>query len=470
MIFAMKLIKDREEVEALRAGDGLNLNSFIETIEETLDADFEADLKPWLGLHHGYALLQLEDEEGGENYEHVIFVQSVNRDATLDFLSKFELESHQDSLQTEKYKNYSLYSFAVGQNVNFMILDKYFVFAKEAGALKKIVDVHVGETEALIGSDEYRKVRNNLKKDMGYVYYVPAKVFDYYVGTAPSGSASLIRPILGLFDSQGHSVILDDGALIIQTYMNFSTHGAGEKSLPKPGVHYDAELMGFLPPNFEYFWGSQNISQILSEFGGALNSLHPSSFNILEGILNAKKEQYFGYEADLREDIYKVFENEFALAMYARPDHIDYLFLAENQDREHIAKLEALYLETMTEEGYEILPEEESGQEESGITAFPFDARTNMYTAVQSDKFIMSTDRELVRETIQNIASGTTNGEINEMNKYLKDFDELNIMSPAFMGELLGEKVARYLEAFTRIQAAKSIFPDGMALVHVFEF
>ena len=471
---AFGLLGNKDGVSSLADKGLFSVQTFLDTIEETLAADFETDIKPWLGIKHGYALLDIESEEGASTYEHVIFVQSIDRDATLEFLSGFELESHQDSLQSESYKNYSLYSFAVGQNVNFLILDKYFVFARNAEVLKKIVDVRVGEAEPLIAHDEFLKVQNNLKKDIGFVYYIPARLFDYYTGEALTSSSSLIRPILSLFDSQGHSLILEDNSLVVQTYMNFSTGGANEMMLSKLDSHYKAALLEYMPLDFEYFWGSQDLSQIVSDFGAVLNKLHPSSFNILEGVLNAKKDQYFGYDIDLREDIYKVFENEFALGLYTEPDHIDYLFIAEGQDTDHIAKLQAYYLETMTSQGYAALAEAMTEEEIEGaagfsemITVFPFDARTNMYTSMFEGNFVMSTDRKLIEHILVN---GKTDMNTLTINGYLKDFDELNIMSPAFMGELIGGKASVYLSNFTRIQAAKSIFLDGMALVHVFEF
>ena len=205
-----------------------------------------------------------------------------------------------------------------------------------------------------------------------------------------------------------------------------------------------------------------------------MNQLHPSSFNILEGVLNAKKEQYFGYEVDLREDIYKVFENEFALALYSEPDHIDYLFVADNQDPDRMVKLQAYYMAAMRENGYRILEEkapiEEGDSKSDQISVFPFDGRTNMYTTMYKDIFVMSTSRALTEDALTHIDEGGLPSSDFTINSYLKDFDELNIASPAFMGELLGEKWGEYLSNFTRIKAAKSIFPSGMALVHVFEF
>jgi|GEM_PF-5620258 len=466
----LELLGDVDGAQKL-ANDG-PVADLILSVEDALAVDFTESIKPWLGVKHGYALLNIENEDGSSTYEHVVFVQSINRDATMKFLSGFKLESHQDSLESMQYKNYPLYSFSVGQNVHFLVLDRYFVFGESKEALKQIVDVYTGEVEELAHQKEFLKVKNNVKKDIGFVYYIPARLFDYYTGDQLTSSSSLIRPVLSLFDSQGHSIILEEDSLVVQTYMNFSTGGANEELLSQLNAHYNAELLAYMPADFEYFWGSQNLAQVVSDFGVVLNKLHPSSFNILEGVLNAKKEQYFGYEIDLREDIYEVFENEFALALYAEPDHIDYLFIAQNQNEERIGRLQAVYLETMTEQGYAVLADEDEVEDvevstDEEITAFPFDARTNMYTAMYEGNLLMSTDRTLIESVL---SSGQHDTDDLRIHSYLKDFDELNIMSPAFMGELLGEKALKYLDNFTRIQAAKSIFLDGMALVHVFEF
>ncbi|MDP4007827.1 MAG: DUF3352 domain-containing protein [Candidatus Peregrinibacteria bacterium] len=469
----LSLVKDRSAIDSLADGSSFGINDLTSVIEEALDANFETDIKPWLGFKHGYALLQMTDENGVDKYEHVLFIQSINKKATLDFLGKFQLESLKDGLTSEKYNNYSIYSFAVGQNVSFLLLDKYFVFARDAQALKKIVDVRIGEADALISHDEFLAVRNNLKKDIGFVYYIPVKLFDYYMGEELSSGSALIRPILSLFQSQGHSMILNDKALIVQTYMNFDT-AQSEERLPKLTSHYDGDLLRVMPPHFEYFWGSRDLSRVIAEFGVVLNQLHPSSFNVLEGVLNAKKEQYFGYEVDLREDIYKVFENEFALGLYAGPDHIDYLFVADEQDPDRIAKLQAYYMAAMQENGYRILEEgaplNEGNSKSDQISVFPFDGRTNMYATMHKDIFVMGTSRELIEETLTHIDEGGLPSSDFTISSYLKDFDEINIASPALMGELLGEKWSKYLNNFTRIKAAKSIFPSGMALVHVFEF
>jgi hypothetical protein len=471
-----KALGDGGELKEITNKEGLDLDSFVTLVEESLDAEFETEIKPWLGYKHGYALLETEDEEGVNSYEHVIFVQSIDRDATLEFLQAFQLESQKDNLVTEKYNNYSIYSFEVGQNVNFMIFDKYFVFARSDRALKTIVDVHMGEVEALAKSGEFLKVRNNLKRDIGFVYYVPPRLFEYYIGENPTSSSSIIQPVISLFDSQGHSLFLDDNALIVQTYMNFTTDGGAGKKLSNLSSHYKGDLLDVMPENYEYFWGSRNLSQMITDLGGVLNSLHPSSFNIFEGILNAKKEQYFGYEVDLRDDVYRVFEGEFALALYSEPDYINYLFIAEDQDPDHMAKLQALYLEQMKQRGYMVLPEETSEEGEVApeteleISVFPYDAHTNVYTTTRDGVLLLSTDRKLIVAAVDNLTESSSNKNKAKINSYLKDFDEVNIMSPAFMGELLGGKVASFLNNFTSVQAAKKIFLDGVAIVHVFEF
>lgn len=458
---------------ALSAEKKLPVDGFINLIEEALNADFEKDIKPWIGYKHGYALLKIKAADGVDKYEHVLFVQSVDKPATLEFLSGFQLGSLKDSMVEEKYKNHSIYSFAVGQNVSFLLLDKYFVFARSGEILKKIVDVKTGEMDALSENADYLTVRNNLKNGPIFAYYVPSELFDYYV-SEPTSGMSFVKPVLSLFTGAGHSGILDDDAFIVQTYLNFNTNLSSER-LPELDMHYAGDLLPLMPPDFEYFWGSRDLSKIVTEFGEVLNQLHPSSFNILEGILNAKKEQYFGYEPDLREDIYKVFENEFALGLYSRPDHIDYLFITDSQDQDRIYKLQAYYMAAMHDRGFEILEQraegEEGGSKSDQISVFPFDGRTNMYTAMHKDIFVMSTDISLVEDTLTRIDENG-GGESKELaiHSYLKDFDEVNIASPAFLSALLGEKWENYLSGFTEIQAAKSIFPSGMALVHVFEF
>lgn len=460
-------------MDALSRIDEATVESLRQIIEEALNADFEKDIKPWLGDKHGYALLKIEGEKNIDEYAHVLFIESIDRWRTLDFLGKFQLGSLKDGLTEEKYKNYSIYSFTVGQNVSFMPLDKYFVFARNTDVLEKIIDVKTGDTESLNDDENFISVRNNLKKDIGFAYYVPAKLFDYYIGEEMTSVGALIRPVLSLFAGQGHSFILNDNALIVQTYIHFNAGQSGVK-LPEQTSHYKGNLLNIIPPHYEYFWGSRDLSKVVEEFGAVLNQLHPSSFNILEGVLNAKKEQYFGYEIDLREDIYKVFENEFALGLYSEPDHIDYLFVAERQSQDHIGKLQGYYMAKAQERGYKILeenvPAEEGSSKSDQISVFPFDGRTNMYTAMHKNIFIMSTSIALIEDTLTHIDEGGIDREELVINSYLKDFDEVNIASPAFMGALLGEKWNRYLSNFTRIQAAKSIFGSGIALVHVFEF
>lgn len=468
-----ELVRRKGEVDLLMAGKRLPIDDFVNILEEALNADYEKEIAPWIGYKHGYALLNLKDENGVESYEHALFVQSVDKSATLDFLEGFQLGSLKDSISEEKYKNYSIYSFAVGQNVNFLLMDKYFVFAASAKVLKKIVDVSTGEVPALSGNIDYLTIRNNLKKGTVFVYYVPAELFDYYMNE-PISSIAFIRPALSLFTGVGHSGILGDNAIIVQTYMNFNT-ALGTERLPRLDTHYKGDLLELMPADFEYFWGSRNLSKVVAESGAVLNQLHPSSFNIMEGVLNAKKEQYFGYSPDLREDIYKVFENEFALGLYSRPDHIDYLFIAENQNQDHIYKLQAYYMATMQERGFKVLEEdaavEEGDSKSDQISVFPFDVWTNIYTALHKDIFVMSTDISLVEDTLTRIdENGEAGNKELAINSYLKDFDEVNIASPAFMGALLGEKWDRYLSGFTEIQAAKSIFLSGITLVHVFEF
>ncbi len=464
-----------KKIENFLAQDVIDLESMKDTIEGLLGVDFNTDIAPWLGFSNAYAYMQLPASEG-VNYAHLFFIQSTDKERTMETLRKLKLASQKDAIEEGEYEGYRYYYFSVGQNIYFMLWDDYFVFAQSVDALKILVDVRSGKMEALADDEAFIKVRNNLTRGVGFVYENPVLLLDAFTKGDANPWLSLMRPVVQMFSVGGHSLILEENALTAQSYFNFVNQRDG-KTLPKLKEPYRMKLLEEVPADFEYFWGSRDISKMLNDFGVVLKELHPSSFNILEGAINAKKEEYFGYEVDLRNDIYPLFANEFALAMYAKPDRVDYLFIAEKQNAEHIAKLQAYYLAHMTEKGYEVIAQEGetaslplSGTGSAVLATFPFSGRANMYTAMKGELFVAGTDRARVLQVAGGDGEASVSREGIRPAVTIKSFDEINIMSPAFMAELLPESIGKYLRGFSRIQASKSIFPDGISVVHVFEF
>lgn len=423
--------------------------------------EFDQDLYKWLGFAGGYALV---DNDGG--YSPVLFLESVDFDATIEFLEGLTLESQKDSLKEEVYNGYKFYGYAIGQNFYFINFDDYFVFASKKELIHQLIDVRSGNDISLKKNDSFAFLRTHLNKSQGFVYYDFNRIVDVFSEKVNPEYKELFNSLALMWNAGGHSIAFAENEVILQSYFDFKGKD-GAQLVRGKRRSYSGDLLSKLPNNPDFVWGSVDASKTIYDFGYMLEALHPSAYDLLEGYFNALKEDHFGYEVDLREDIYPVFENEFALGLYAKADHIDYLFVADDQDQNHISKLQGYYLSTALDSGYTMVDSDNT----EGFSVFPYNGLANWYTKMVDDVFVAGTDLGLVKTVAENLLSGNeTLVDIGAPEKYLKNFEEINLMNTAFLYELLPENIGKWLVGFKRISGAKTVFDDGVASVHVFEF
>ncbi len=309
------------------------LQSYLETFS---GLNLEEAFVKWAGTPVGVAVI-----DTGNAQEPVLFVRSKSRSAGVNFFKDLALE--EEELIKEKRDGFSLFSFSESQPFSFTFVNNYMFASKSGEALKAIIDSQDTEDGRLIDKPEFRSSLGNLPRRPWLHGYVNVQNISLNTGNP---AKSLFEPLQWMADHIAISVRQDHNGFHFNNYMALNQ----EYLALKPGYREDTRFAYGLTE----FIGSENV---LAYVGGAnlaaewqntletISNLNPSYGVILEGLLRAQVSNVFGRDIDLRDDLYPLFEGEYALALKQNEDGSLGIKLIVGHDNDDFAeaKLDKLF-------------------------------------------------------------------------------------------------------------------------------
>lgn len=293
------------ELEDVELPEKLNSQGAQEKLLEALHQYFQFDLKPALeGFGTGKVAYALMDVEGEAN-KPILFVEAKSKSAAQDYFKSLMLESETlESSEDEK----EIFTFSQGQPYYFRFFDRFVALSSESEVLEKLSETG---NQFLSQNANYQKTINNLPRDAWMIGYLNVSKLQL---EELSGLKNILEPLKPAVHNFGIAVRKNEDGFHFNTFLNVNKDllPAGT---PEEGT-FTHELTDFLPAdNIALYVGGRNLAEEWQSTLETISNLNPSYGLILEGLLRAQTDKAFGAEVDLRNDLYPLFEEEYALML-----------------------------------------------------------------------------------------------------------------------------------------------------------
>lgn len=294
-------------------------DSITQLADELLGTDFETDIKPWINRQIGIAVLEKSESKG--EMDMLLFVETKDKNATIDFMQSRGLKDQEDYVLTEEYNGMDIYRYALSQAYQFTFINNHMVVATNQDALKQVIDSHKGSTKKLVNGASYQKVTQNLPiNTLIYTYVDFDKAMEFLKNNDEFMSEKgkdlfAFEPFLKLYKAIGTTVVMENGDLAVQTYTSLDEKYLKGSDLLKFDEKFRANLLSLMPRNVKFYAGGLNLKEQIYRYSELFSAGGEVSYLIFEGMLRAQKNYYLGNEITLEEDIYPLLEGEYAFAL-----------------------------------------------------------------------------------------------------------------------------------------------------------
>jgi hypothetical protein len=263
------------------------------------------DLKD--NLTQGRMGLALVKTDNGDKL--LLFFRSRSKSGAIKYFESLGIKG--EKLTTVGEKKDIIYTYPQSRSFSFSFIGPYLFLSQDMDALKLIQSVNNELTSSLHDDPYYQKSLANLPRDAWGNGYINIQALRFESGNPLNNLVDPLKKIINHF------------ALTIRKQQNgfhFNSLLSIDQSLLSLNKGYvDSTRFAY---SLADFIGSKNIAAYI---GGAnltdewentldtISNLNPAYGLILEGIVNAQLGKIFGDDVSLRDDIYPLFEGEYAL-------------------------------------------------------------------------------------------------------------------------------------------------------------
>jgi len=488
-----------------------NIEGLMNTL---LNMDFAKDVEPWLGRKIGIALIKFQpagaSTENGMILNPVVFIESRDHEITIEKLKARALQESKLDLVYTEYQGFKLYSYTSTGRFHFVFINNYLVIAKDEETIKFLID-QFSKGKKLADDESYMKVANNLPPNnvaFGYIDYV--KLFDAILHNDPKFVAEkgqdylALKPFISLFKADGVVVVAEKGKLVAQEYTLMDKQQFGDEGFLTYNDKYDGKLLSLANPDLVMLAGGHDLTKEIKRLQELFKAGTKTSSLIFDGVLEAQKEQYFGKEISLKDDIYPLLQGEYLITVeksFEEPVITFFLELKDkNDDATNFEKLVTAFVQTSGiftpkvkdvtlpdgTKGKEIVASPEAIQRfnESidgiSVTSLQIgNTGVTLYYTIVGQDLVISTDHDNMKNIIMR-----SNGKLeenfttasfyqNNIQPALHTADEMVMLKIGALSALTGlsenEIVKPYVLPLGNLTATKNYFADGISSIYQFE-
>lgn len=480
------------------------INSIVDTVSpfETGEA-----LQEWVGRKAGLALVK-EEEDGEKNIVPVFFVETKDQNGTVQYLQNLAAGASGDELIKKPYAGHEIYSYKVGQNFVYTFLNSYLVYTENEDTIKLLIDNRSNDKPRLSDSANYRKVANNLAPDGLIFGYVDLNRMFEYLSESPAFIAQkgedylAFRPFIGLFKAEGISVFAEKDHFKAQVFTSLDTEKLDGESYITYSEKYQGMLLPYVQQSPILVASGHDLTKELNRLEDIFSSGTNASSAIFDGLVEAQKEQYFGKDISLHEDIYPLLQGEYLITVGNSLEEPEVTVVIEltdpNNNELRIEKLAQAFADTSGvfspkivsvtlpdgTIGKEIVasPEVITRNDESytGETIYTLkigDSGWAVYYTVLENEAVFSTSIEEIKAVISDgieKENFTTTENYNSLIKpILKSADQFYFMETGALTENIASDetsmIKPYFTPFGGMAVAKNFFTDGISTIYVLE-
>ncbi|MBA4336917.1 hypothetical protein C0416_04070 [bacterium] len=464
-----------------------------------LEVDFDKDISPWLNRQVGFALVEKQAEKG--QVDVLLFFETKDKNATLEFLKSRGLKTQEDYLLTTNHNGVDIYRYALSQTYNFMFVGKYLVVANNEAVLQSVVD----SKAKLKSNPSYQKVSQNLPiNNLFFAYTDAGKLIDVLKNNegfmSEKGRELLaFEPFLKLYKAFGVTAVMENGNLAVQTFTSLDEEYLSGKELIGFDTKFRSNLLDYASEDVVFYAGGFDLQKQINRYSDLMSAGGEVSYLIFEGVLQSQKDKYLGQEIDLNEDVYPLLQGEYAFLVNKNDQNESVSVILELadplRDRDKIesivdsfvrksAILAPKVVEVELEDGTKMqeiqtVPEEISRSTENykGYEINVLTVGTNtwgFYYIIIDNVLVISTHQSQIHASIdlfEDSGKSLKNGNVfrESISPVIRTTDEILYFDLGYALNKIGfmpELFAGYLEPFKSIGSGTNYFKDGISSIH----
>ena len=330
------------ELEDFSLPPKLNQNTVLDLVglKTILKQHFNLNVKKLQGyLSQGRLGLALIREDG-EKSELLLFFRARNQKKVLEFFEELALED--EELVTRGDKENLIYYYPQSQLLSFSFIGPYLFIAKQPAVLEGIQAVYSQQEMSLNGDENYKKTISNLPRNVWGHGYLNIQALNFGSGSPIN---QLIDPLKHITDHLVVTIRKQHNGFHFNALLSLDPELLALKKGYTDPYRFAYSLTDYISSkNLAIYIGGANISDEWQNTLETISQLNPAYGIILEGIVRAQVNKIFGDDVSLRNDIYPLFEGEYALAFEnLEIDQMGIKFILKHTDRNFAeAKLEKL--------------------------------------------------------------------------------------------------------------------------------
>lgn len=263
-------------------------------------------------LPQGRMGLALLDDGTPEN-KLILFLRSPTHGKALAFMKTLALSDEQLTIFGDK-KN-PIYSYPKGQAFVFSFVGPYLFIAKQPETIQLIQQVDQKKLPSLDSDLQFQKSLANLPRQAWGRGYLNLQALSF---GADSHLGQTVAPLKTILNHLSLTVRKEYNGFHFNTLLSVQPDAlalskGSEAPKSAPATRGLADFIG--SKNLAAYLGGSNLSAEWQNTLETLSQLNPSYGIILEGILRAQVNKVFGDDISLGDDLYPLFEGEYAVAL-----------------------------------------------------------------------------------------------------------------------------------------------------------
>jgi hypothetical protein len=275
-------------------------------LTESLGQPFGVSLLPMFEVFANDGMAYAMVKGPGMKNHPLLFIEIKTKRSTLNYFKSLLLPN-EELIQSQDEN--PIYSYAQGQPFAFRFIKKYVVIGKSPDALALLDNLN-GKT--LSEDSNYIKSIGNLPRRSWILGYVDFKNLDFSENVAVN---SIIEPLKHAIRHIALAVRKDQEGFHFNTFLNLNKDLLSLKRGESEGK-FAYQLTNYIPEeNVAIYIGGANLEAEWLNTLETISNLNPAYGVILEGMVRAQANEVFGAQVDLRNDIYPLFQGEYAVAL-----------------------------------------------------------------------------------------------------------------------------------------------------------
>jgi len=477
-------------------------DGLVKMLTLALPINFAVEIEPWLGRRAGITFLN-----NSGKIARYYFVESRDHALTLNFLKSRAMADAKEEVVDEDFNGRKIYGFTLSHRFEFTFLNNYLLIAENADSLKALLN---DSTTRLSDDEDYRKVANNLPQgSLVFAYTNMQKMFAALIGSqefsAKKGQDfAALKPFLSLFKAEGMTVFAEKDKFVVQTFESLDKEVLKESTFLTFAEKYQGSLLSLANEQPILLAGGHDLTKELNRLEEIFKGGTKTSSIIFNGLLEAQKENYFGKEISLKDDIYPLLTGEYLFTVdnnFEEPMLTMMFELAnKNDDTAKIEKLASAFVKTSGIFSPKIqqvtLEDGTTGQEivASSETVERFDEKYNdvnvttlkigntgwaIYYTITGNKAVFTTNKDNLKNIVDRNEGKlstnltTTNFYRNILQSFLRTADEVINIKVGAITEATGmaddEILKPYVLPFGNLAITKNYFEDGISTIYLLE-